>query len=65
MSPCRSGTAATACTRKARSAPEPDFYKEVVLAHYERPRNRGELEGADIEEHLNNPLCGDKVTGLR
>jgi nitrogen fixation NifU-like protein len=38
-----------------------DFYKEVVLDHYQRPRNRGSLTGADIEEHLNNPLCGDEV----
>ncbi len=39
-----------------------DLYKEIVLDHYQRPRNRGELENADIEEHLNNPLCGDEVT---
>ncbi len=39
-----------------------DLYKEVVLDHCQRPRNRGSLEGADIEEHLNNPLCGDEVT---
>ena len=39
-----------------------DFYKEVVLDYYQRPRNRGSLEGADIEEHLYNPLCGDEVT---
>ncbi len=38
------------------------FYKEVVLDHFQRPRNRGELENADLEEHLNNPLCGDEVT---
>ncbi len=38
------------------------LYKEIVLDHYRRPRNRGELENADIEEHLNNPLCGDEVT---
>ena len=38
------------------------FYKEIVLDHYQRPRNRGEMESADIEEHLNNPLCGDEVT---
>jgi nitrogen fixation NifU-like protein len=36
--------------------------KEIVLDHYRRPRNRGELLGADIEEHLNNPLCGDEIT---
>jgi nitrogen fixation NifU-like protein len=39
-----------------------DFYKEIVLDHYQRPRNRGELPGADLEEYLNNPLCGDEVT---
>lgn len=39
-----------------------DFYKEIVLDHYQRPHNRGELSGADLEEHLNNPLCGDEVT---
>ena len=39
-----------------------EFYKEIVLDHFRRPRNRGELENADIEEHLNNPLCGDEVT---
>ncbi len=39
-----------------------NFYKEIVLDHYQRPRNRGELENADLEEHLNNPLCGDQVT---
>jgi nitrogen fixation NifU-like protein len=38
------------------------FYKEIVLKHFQRPRNRGEIEGAHVEEHLNNPLCGDEVT---
>jgi nitrogen fixation protein NifU and related proteins len=38
------------------------FYKEILLDHYQRPRNRGELENADLQEHLNNPLCGDQVT---
>jgi nitrogen fixation protein NifU and related proteins len=39
-----------------------DLYKEIVLDHYRRPRHRHEIEGAEIEEHLNNPLCGDEVT---
>jgi len=39
-----------------------ELYKEIVLDHYQRPRNRGELPGAEVEEHLNNPLCGDEVT---
>ena len=37
------------------------LYKEIVLDHYKRPRHRGELENADLEEHLLNPLCGDEV----
>ena len=39
-----------------------DLYKEIVLDHFRRPRNRGELEGADVEEYVLNPLCGDEVT---
>ena len=39
-----------------------DLYKEIVLDHYRRPRHRHEIEDAQIEEHLNNPLCGDEVT---
>jgi nitrogen fixation protein NifU and related proteins len=38
------------------------LYKEILLDHYQRPRNRGELENANVEGHLNNPLCGDQVT---
>ena len=38
------------------------FYKEIVLDHFQRPRNRRQLEDATIEEHINNPLCGDQVT---
>lgn len=39
-----------------------DLYKEILLDHFQHPRNRDELEDADIQEHLNNPLCGDEVT---
>lgn len=39
-----------------------DLYTQVIMDHYQRPRNRGEIEDADIEEHLLNPLCGDEVT---
>ncbi len=39
-----------------------ELYTQVIMDHYRRPRNRGELEGADLEEHLLNPLCGDEVT---
>ena len=39
-----------------------ELYTQVILDHYKHPRNRGELEDADLEEHLLNPLCGDEVT---
>jgi nitrogen fixation protein NifU and related proteins len=39
-----------------------NFYREIVLDHFQRPRNRREIEDADIQEHLDNPLCGDHVT---
>ncbi|MDP9425520.1 MAG: SUF system NifU family Fe-S cluster assembly protein [Actinomycetota bacterium] len=39
-----------------------DLYKEIVLDHYKNPRHRGEIEDADLREHLLNPLCGDEVT---
>jgi nitrogen fixation NifU-like protein len=39
-----------------------ELYTQVIMDHYQRPRNRGEIEGADLEEHLLNPLCGDEVT---
>ena len=39
-----------------------ELYTQVIMDHYQRPRNRGELEAADLEEHLLNPLCGDELT---
>ena len=38
-----------------------ELYTQVIMDHYQRPRNRGVLEDADLEEHLLNPLCGDEV----
>jgi nitrogen fixation protein NifU and related proteins len=38
-----------------------ELYTQVIMDHYQRPRNRGVLENADLEEHLLNPLCGDEV----
>jgi nitrogen fixation protein NifU and related proteins len=39
-----------------------DPYKEIVLDHFRRPRNKGELEGAEVQQRVFNPLCGDEVT---
>jgi nitrogen fixation protein NifU and related proteins len=39
-----------------------ELYTQVIMDHYQRHRKRGEIENADIKEHLLNPLCGDEVT---
>ncbi len=45
-----------------RSTPQlGSLYQELILDHYKRPRNRGTLEGANAEAHLNNPTCGDEI----
>ena len=38
-----------------------DLYRDTILDHYERPRNRGRLRGADIAARGTNPLCGDLI----
>ncbi len=52
------------------SAGEPDreipaslntLYREVIIDHYRKPRNKGELEDASHVITLNNPLCGDVI----
>ena len=36
-----------------------ELYQSVILDHNKRPRNFGELEGANREANGHNPLCGD------
>jgi nitrogen fixation NifU-like protein len=38
-----------------------DLYKEVILDHYQNPRNHGRLESPDVATRGHNPLCGDEV----
>lgn len=38
-----------------------DLYQEVILDHYKRPRNFGELTEANRKAEGYNPLCGDRV----
>lgn len=46
-----------------RSAPAlQSLYQELILQHYRRPHNRGEMENPDVEIHMNNPTCGDEIT---
>ncbi len=45
-----------------RSDPDLDeLYKEIILDHYRRPRNKGELLAADASAEGVNPLCGDEI----
>ena len=37
------------------------LYREEILEHYKRPRNWGELPGADRVFEDTNPLCGDEL----
>jgi nitrogen fixation NifU-like protein len=37
------------------------LYQELILDHYRRPRNKGELAGSTHRVHMNNPACGDEV----
>lgn len=39
-----------------------DLYREVILDHYRSPRNKRHVDGAPIDVHRNNPLCGDDIT---
>ncbi|TGK22243.1 SUF system NifU family Fe-S cluster assembly protein [Leptospira fluminis] len=38
-----------------------ELYKEVLLDHYQNPRNYGEISHPDLHEEGVNPLCGDEV----
>jgi nitrogen fixation NifU-like protein len=38
-----------------------DLYKEVILDHYQNPRNRGRLDSPDVATRGHNPLCGDEI----
>ena len=37
------------------------LYQQLILEHYRTPRNKGELEGADVVVHMRNPTCGDEI----
>ncbi len=42
------------------------IYKDVLMDHYRNPRNRGELDDADVVCRGSNPRCGDDIeVGVR
>ncbi len=36
-------------------------YSPTVIDHFQRPRNLGDLEGADAVAEVENPACGDRT----
>jgi len=38
-----------------------ELYRDVIVDHNRRPRNRGRLPGATHRAEGNNPLCGDRL----
>ncbi|MEJ7758135.1 MAG: Fe-S cluster assembly sulfur transfer protein SufU [Gemmatimonadaceae bacterium] len=44
-----------------RAAQVAGLYQEMILDHYRRPRNKGDLDGADASVTMKNPLCGDEI----
>ncbi len=38
-----------------------DLYREIILDHFRKPRNRGELAAPDATAEGLNPTCGDDV----
>ena len=38
-----------------------DLYRDVIVDHNRRPRNRGRLPDASRHAEGNNPLCGDRL----
>jgi len=40
---------------------EDDLYREIIIDHYQHPRNKGVLEPADCKAEGVNPLCGDEI----
>lgn len=39
-----------------------DLYRQVIMDHYQRPRNQGQLPGDALSVDLRNPSCGDEIT---
>ncbi len=39
-----------------------DLYQQMILDHYKRPRNRGEMDDCTFSADGFNPFCGDRIT---
>lgn len=37
------------------------LYRQVIMDHYQNPRNRGTLDSGTLSAEMNNPSCGDRI----
>ncbi|RID82757.1 SUF system NifU family Fe-S cluster assembly protein [Peribacillus asahii] len=37
------------------------LYRQVIMDHYKKPRNKGILEDGSLTVDMNNPTCGDRI----
>lgn len=37
------------------------LYQQVILDHYRRPRNKGQLDDGTVSVFMENPTCGDEI----
>ncbi len=38
-----------------------ELYRQVIMDHYQHPRNQGEIQGDAMKVDLKNPTCGDEI----
>jgi nitrogen fixation NifU-like protein len=38
-----------------------ELYRQVIMDHYQNPRNQGDLQGDAVTVDLRNPSCGDEI----
>jgi nitrogen fixation NifU-like protein len=41
--------------------PLSSLYQTLILDHYRKPRNKGDLADKTVEVHMQNPVCGDEI----
>ncbi|WAH35819.1 Fe-S cluster assembly sulfur transfer protein SufU [Alicyclobacillus dauci] len=39
-----------------------DLYRQVIMDHYQHPRNQGKLSDDAVSVDLRNPSCGDEIS---
>src|SRR5690625_3094321 len=37
------------------------LYRQVIMDHYQQPRDRGTLDDETVSFEMNNPSCGDRI----